>query len=62
MHKLLARQLAKAAKNSGEIDLPALAALVSAAYEQSDADRQRTDRSISLMVAELEKLNRGLVA
>lgn len=60
MHKLLARQLAKAAKNSGEIDLPALAALVSAAYEQSDADRQRTDRSISLMVAELEKLNRGL--
>jgi diguanylate cyclase (GGDEF)-like protein/PAS domain S-box-containing protein len=60
VHKLLARQLAKAGKNSGEVDLPALAALVSAAYEQSDADRQRTDRSISLMVAELEKLNRGL--
>ena len=60
MHKLLARQLAKAAKSSGEVDLQALMTLVSAAYEQSDADRQRTDRSISLMIAELEQLNRGL--
>jgi diguanylate cyclase (GGDEF)-like protein/PAS domain S-box-containing protein len=60
VHKLLARQLAKAAKSSGGVDLQAFVALVSAAYEQSDADRQRTDRSISLMVAELEQLNRGL--
>ena len=50
MHKLLARQLAKAAKASGEVDLQALLALVSGAYEQSDVDRQRTDRSIALMI------------
>jgi PAS domain-containing protein len=60
VHKLLARQLAKAAKGSGEFDLQALLTLVSEAYEQSDNDRHRTDRSISLMVGELEQLNRGL--
>ncbi len=60
MHKLLARQLAKAAKGSGEFDLGALLALVSEAYEQTDSDRHRTDRSISLMIRELEQLNRGL--
>ncbi len=60
MHKLLARQIAKASKGSGEIDLQALLTLVSEAYEQSDSDRHRTDRSISLMISELEQLNRGL--
>jgi PAS domain-containing protein len=60
VHKLLARQLAKAAKGSGEFDLGALLALVSEAYEQTDSDRHRTDRSISLMIRELEQLNRGL--
>jgi diguanylate cyclase (GGDEF)-like protein/PAS domain S-box-containing protein len=60
VHKLLARQLGKAAKASGEVDLPTLLELVSAAYEQSDNDRRRTDRSISLMIGELDQLNRGL--
>ena len=60
MHKLLARQLAKAKNDCSEVDLPALLQLVSSAYEQSDSDRHRTDRSISLMVTELEQLNRGL--
>jgi PAS domain-containing protein len=60
VHKLLARQLAKAAKGSGEFDLQALLTLVTEAYEQADNDRHRTDRSISLMIAELEQLNRGL--
>ena len=60
MHKLLARQLAKATKSSGEVDLQALIALVAEAYAQSDNDRQRTDRSIGLMIKELEQLNRGL--
>jgi diguanylate cyclase (GGDEF)-like protein/PAS domain S-box-containing protein len=60
VHKLLARQFAKAAKASGEVDLQALLTLVSAAYEQSDTDRQRTDRSMSLMIGELEQLNQGL--
>ena len=60
MHKLLARQLGKAAKASGEVDLSTLLELISAAYEQSDNDRRRTDRSISLMIGELDQLNRGL--
>ncbi len=60
MHKLLARQLAKTEKASGEVDLRALLELVSAAYEQSDSDRRRTDRSIALMIGELDQLNRGL--
>jgi hypothetical protein len=60
VHKLLARQLGKAAKASGEVDLPTLLELVSAAYEQSDNNRRRTDRSISLMIGELDQFNRGL--
>ncbi len=60
MHKLLTRQIAKATKRSGEFDLEALLALVSEAYEKADGDRHRTDRSIALMVTELEQLNRGL--
>ena len=60
MHKLLARQLAKATADSGELDLQALLAVVAEAYEQSDNDRHRTDRSIALMIEELEQLNRGL--
>ena len=60
MHKLFARQLAKATKPSGEPDLEALAGLVSAAYEQSDRDQRRTERSMSLMIEELDQLNRSL--
>ncbi len=60
MHKLLARQLTKAVKGSGELDLEVLLGLVSEAYGQSDSDRHRTDRSIALMVKELEQLNLGL--
>jgi len=60
VHKLYARQLAKATKPSGEIDLGALGELVVSAYEQADRDRRRTDRSISLMAEELDRLNRGL--
>jgi diguanylate cyclase (GGDEF)-like protein/PAS domain S-box-containing protein len=60
VHKILARQLAKLQKRFGEVDLPALLQLVSEAYEQSDTDRRRTDRSISLMIQELEQLNREL--
>jgi diguanylate cyclase (GGDEF)-like protein/PAS domain S-box-containing protein len=60
VHKLLTRQLAKTGKSSGEVNLEMLLQLVSEAYEQSDNDRHRTDRSISLMVKELEQLNREL--
>ena len=60
MHKLFAKQLAKATNPTGEVDIDLLGQLVSAALEQSDNDRRRTDRSISLMVEELDQLNRGL--
>ena len=60
MHKLFARQLAKATTPSGEVDLDELLKLVGSAYEQADRDCRRTDRSISLMIEELDTLNRGL--
>ncbi len=60
MHRLFTRQLAKATKPSGEIDIDRLGELVTAAYEQADSDRRRTDRSITLMVDELDQLNRRL--
>jgi diguanylate cyclase (GGDEF)-like protein/PAS domain S-box-containing protein len=60
VHRLFARQLAKAKKADGEVDLEALGELVDSAYAQSDRDRRRTDRSISLMIEELDQLNRSL--
>jgi diguanylate cyclase (GGDEF)-like protein len=60
VNRLFARQLAKATKPSGEVDLDALCAQVIAAYEEADRDRRRTDRSIALMIEELDQLNRGL--
>jgi diguanylate cyclase (GGDEF)-like protein/PAS domain S-box-containing protein len=60
VHKLFARQLAKARTASGEVDLDLLGDLVSAAYEDSERDSRRTDHSISLMVEELDQLNLGL--
>ena len=60
MHKLLARQLAKAESGSGGFNLQTLLQLVSDAYGQADGDRHRTDRSIALMIEELEELNCSL--
>lgn len=60
MHKLFSKQLAKATKPSGDVDLDLLAELVSAAFEEADRDRRRTDRSIALMIEELDRLNRSL--
>jgi diguanylate cyclase (GGDEF)-like protein len=60
VHKLFAKQLAKARLASGAIDIDALGALVSDAYEEADRDRRRTDRSIALMMEEVDQLNRGL--
>src|SRR6202051_3461288 len=55
MHKLFARQLAKATGPTGEVDLKILGALVVDVYEQAERDRRRTDRSIKLMIEELEE-------
>jgi diguanylate cyclase (GGDEF)-like protein len=59
MHKLLARQV-ETARSAGAVDVSALVRLVSATYEQQESDRQRTDRSIALMIDELDQLNRRL--
>jgi diguanylate cyclase (GGDEF)-like protein len=60
VNNLFARQLAKATKPCGNVDIDLLGKLVSGAYEQSLHDRRRTDRSIALMIEELDHLNRGL--
>jgi diguanylate cyclase (GGDEF)-like protein len=60
VHKLFSRQIAKATLKDGAIDIDALGTLISAAYEQSDLDRRRTDRSMALMIEELDHLNRDL--
>lgn len=60
MDKLFQKQLAEARRPSGELDLDLLKELVVGAYEEMDHDRRLTDRSISLMIEELDSLNRDL--
>ena len=60
MHKLFAQQVAKAADASGAVDVQKLSQLVSAAYEELDRDRRRTDRSMSLMIEEIDAVQRNL--
>jgi diguanylate cyclase (GGDEF)-like protein len=60
VHRLFNKQVAKATLPSGDIDIDALRQLVVAAYEDADRDRRRTDRSIALMVGELDALNQDL--
>src|SRR5260370_21956469 len=55
MEKVIERQLAKATRPTGEVDLKILGDLVVDAYEQAERDRRRTDRSIKLMIEELEE-------
>jgi len=62
LKKLFDRQLEKATDDGGVVDLAALEVLVSAAYEEAEQDRRRTDRSIELMVAELTAFQVGLEA
>jgi diguanylate cyclase (GGDEF)-like protein len=60
LNSLFVRQVAKATKPCGSVDLDLLGQLVSGAYDQAHHDRRRTDRSIALMIEELDQLNRGL--
>ena len=60
VHNLFSRQFVQARSATGEIDLGRLGELVSATYEQSERDRRLTDRSMALMVEELDQLNREL--
>jgi len=58
MHRLLARQIKQSTDESGQVDMTRLVELVSAAYEESDRDRRRTDRAIKLMIEELEQTHK----
>ena len=60
MHKLLTRQIEKCRDPSGTFDLDKLIALVTEAYDTAERDRRRTDRSIGLMIEELDQMNLGL--
>ena len=60
VHKLLAQQIAKATDETGSVDLEKLFALVTDAYEDVDRDRRRTDRSMSLMIEEIDAVQRNL--
>jgi diguanylate cyclase (GGDEF)-like protein len=60
VHRLVAKQIAKATDAMGAVDMDKLAALVGGAYDEIDRDRRRTDRSMSLMVEEIDAINRNL--
>jgi diguanylate cyclase (GGDEF)-like protein len=60
VHRLVIQQLAKSRDASGRIDVERFADLVSNAYDDLDRDRRRTDRSMSLMIEEIDEINRNL--
>ena len=60
MHRLVAKQIAKATDAAGAVDMSKLVALVGGAYDEFDRDRRRTDRSMSLMIEEIDAINRNL--
>lgn len=61
VHRLLQKQIERATRDDGQIDLDLLTRLVSDAYAESDIERRRTDRSIALMVEELDQFNARLM-
>jgi diguanylate cyclase (GGDEF)-like protein/PAS domain S-box-containing protein len=60
MHRLIAKQIERARRDDGGIDIDQLIDLVSAAYAEVDRDQSRSNRSILLMAEELEELNATL--
>jgi diguanylate cyclase (GGDEF)-like protein len=60
VHRLIAKQIAKATDADGNIDIDKLATLVGGAYDEFDRDRRRSDRSMSLMIEEVDAVNRNL--
>jgi diguanylate cyclase (GGDEF)-like protein len=60
VHRLFAQQIAKATAADGTVDVARLSELVNGAYEDLDRDRRRTDRSMSLMIEEIDAVNRKL--
>ena len=60
MHRLVAKQTDKATDAGGVVDVDKLARLVSGAYDEFDRDLRRTDRSMALMIEEIDAINRNL--
>ncbi len=60
MHRLVIQQIARATDAAGNVDIDRFADLVSLAYDELDRDRRRTDRSMSLMIDEIDTINRNL--
>jgi EAL domain-containing protein (putative c-di-GMP-specific phosphodiesterase class I)/PAS domain-containing protein len=60
VHRLIAKQIARATDAAGEVDIDQLGALVGSAYDEFDRDRRRTDRSMSLMIEEIDAKNHNL--
>ncbi len=60
MHRLVAKQIAKATDATGAVDMSKLVVLVGGAYDEFDHGRRRTDRSMSLMIEEIDAINRNL--
>ncbi|QQP88644.1 response regulator [Skermanella sp. TT6] len=64
LHRLLERQLRRAARGrpDGQPDMAALLEMVDAAYTEADQERARIERSTRLMEEELEAVNRRIRA
>jgi diguanylate cyclase (GGDEF)-like protein len=60
VHRLIAKQIAKATDASGAVDVDKLVELIGSAYDEFDRDRRRTDRSMSLMIEEIDAVNHNL--
>jgi diguanylate cyclase (GGDEF)-like protein len=60
VHRLFAHQIAKATAETGSLDVERLCELVGGAYDELDRDRRRTDRSMSLMIEEIDGIQRNL--
>jgi len=60
MHKLLARQLRKAAEGSpdGTVDLTRLIDMVDRAYEETERERRLKDRALDVMQEEVDEMSR----
>lgn len=62
MHRLLRKQIGKASGQDGTLDVEKFLQLVDAYYDDQDRDRERTERSMSLMIEEIEANTRDLEA
>jgi len=58
LHKLLKRQLKKATREDGQVDVDRLMGLVDSAYDEADKERRLTQRSFGEMSQETQELTR----